>query len=262
MGPGPPPQGGPRPQTTRVNPDSRPSVLASKLMLILMSIFFRLGVDLGPLWGVIFGHVGASFGPSWPRNRLRTVLSLKKLFFTKHVKINRFRRFNAQDGGRRRPKIAPRRVQDRLGPFFFLLLNVCFDLGSLVVPFWCRFGLPNGAPGLRSNYGLEGPWGSKTVLKSSWFGSLVVLSLGIAFLLVLGSFWGNLGRSGSRFGAFSAFQLIDSTYQLVNSSIQTINSSTHQLIDSTHQPINSIPKVDELSTTRPGRLRAARLNKS
>ena len=90
------------------------------------------------------------------------------------------------------------------------------------------------------------------------------------------------GRSGGRFGAFSAFQLIDSTHQLINSSIQPINSSTHrfnssthQLIDSTHQPINSsiqlinsstlefwnsIPKVDELSTTRPGGLRAARLN--
>ena len=75
------------------------------------------------------------------------------------------------------------------------------------------------------------------------------------------------GRSVGRFGAFSAFQLIDSTHQLIKSSIQPINSSTHrfnssthQLIDSTHQPINSIPKVDELSTTRPDGLRAARLN--
>ena len=106
---------------------------------------------------------------------------------------------------------------------------------------------------------------------SSWFGSLVVLSFGIAFLAVLGSFWSRfgvvLGCSGGRFGAFSAFQLCDSTHQPINSSIQPINSSTHrfnssthQLIDSTHQPINSIPKVDELSTTRPGGLRAARLN--
>ena len=31
----------------------------------------------------------------------------------------------------------------------------------------------------------------------------------------------------SRFGAFSAFQLIDTTRQLINSSIQLINSSTH-----------------------------------
>ena len=68
------------------------------------------------------------------------------------------------------------------------------------------------------------------------FGGL--LSFGIAFLVVLGSSWGRFwsswaplrvvfGRSGGRFGAFSAFQLIDSTRQLINSSIQLINSSTH-----------------------------------
>ena len=96
-------------------------------------------------------------------------------------------------------------------------------------------------------------------MKSSWFGSLVVLSFGVAFLAVLGSFWGRfgivLGCSGGRFGAFSAFQLCDSTHQPINSSIQPINSSTHrfnssthQLIDSTHQPINSIPKVDDVSS--------------
>ena len=38
----------------------------------------RFGVDLGPLLGVIFGHVGAFFGPSWSQNRLRTVLTSKK----------------------------------------------------------------------------------------------------------------------------------------------------------------------------------------
>ena len=68
------------------------------------------------------------------------------------------------------------------------------------------------------------------------------------------SFWGRFGvvfgRSGGRFGAFSAFQLIDSTHQLINSSIQPINSSTHRfnssshhLIDSTHQPIDSIHQL-------------------
>ena len=78
-------------------------------------------------------------------------------------------------------------------------------------------------------------------------------------MAVLGSFWSRfgvvLGCSGGRFGAFSAFQLIDSTHQPINSSIQPINSSTHrfnssthQLIDSTHQPINSIPKVDDVSS--------------
>ena len=53
---------------------------ASKMMSILMSIFSRLGVHLGSLLGVIFGHVGAFFGQSWSRNRFRTVLFLKKVF--------------------------------------------------------------------------------------------------------------------------------------------------------------------------------------
>ena len=38
---------------------------ASKIISILMSIFGRLGVHLGSLLGVIFGHVVAFFGPSW-----------------------------------------------------------------------------------------------------------------------------------------------------------------------------------------------------
>ena len=56
----------------------RPFEFASKFMSILISIFGRLGVDLGSLLGVIFGHVGVFFGPSWSRNRLRTDLSSKK----------------------------------------------------------------------------------------------------------------------------------------------------------------------------------------
>ena len=102
---------------------------------------------------------------------------------------------------------------------------------------------------------------SKTVPRSSWFGPFFVLSFGIAFLVVLGSSWGRFwsswaplrvvfGRSGGRFGAFSAFQLIDSTRQLINSSIQLINSSTHQ------------PMALRHFLTRPGGLRAARLNKA
>ena len=107
----------------------------------------------------------------------------------------------------------------------------------------------------------SGPWRrSKTVPRSSWFGPFFVLSFGIAFLVVLGSSWGRfwsswaplrvvLGRSGGRFGAFSTFQLIDSTRQLINSSIQLINLSTHQ------------PMALRHFLTRPGGLRAARLNK-
>ena len=57
----------------------RPFKFASKFMSILISLFGRFGVDLGSFLGVIFGHVGAFFDPSWSRNRLRTVLSSKKM---------------------------------------------------------------------------------------------------------------------------------------------------------------------------------------
>ena len=53
-------------------------VLASFFMTILTSIFDRLGVDLGSVLGVIFGHFGALVGQSWSQSRLRTVLTSKK----------------------------------------------------------------------------------------------------------------------------------------------------------------------------------------
>ena len=108
------PRGGVPAQRLRPTYGRAPLELASKIMSILMSIVGRFGVDLGSLLGVIFGHVGAFFGPSWSRNRLRTVLSSKKLLFTKPFKLNGFNRLFAQDGAPKRPKIAPRRVQDRL----------------------------------------------------------------------------------------------------------------------------------------------------
>ena len=84
---------------------------ASKIMSILISIFGRLGVHLGSLLGVIFGHVGAFFGPSWSRNRLRIDLSSKKRFVTKHYVFQCF--FVQID-----PKMGPRSTQDRskMGP--------------------------------------------------------------------------------------------------------------------------------------------------
>ena len=117
--PGAPPRGyqggGPGPKLQGSLPRLDPSDSHQNFIENLMSIFGRFGVDLGSLLGVIFGHVGAFFGPSWSRNRLRTVLSSKKMFFTKPFKTNCFRCFFAQDGAPKRPKIAPRRVQDRLG---------------------------------------------------------------------------------------------------------------------------------------------------
>ena len=116
--PGAPPRGsqggGPGPKLQGPLPVTftcQPFELVSKLMSILMSIFGRFGVDLGSLLGVIFGHVGAFFGPSWSRNRLRTVLSSKKRLFTKHYV---FQRFLAQID----PKMGPRSTQDcsKMGP--------------------------------------------------------------------------------------------------------------------------------------------------
>ena len=87
----------------------RPFGFASKFMSILMSIFGRFGVDLGPLLGVIFDHVGAFFGPSWSQNRLRTVLSSKKRLFTKHYVLPiLFGQNGPQDGA----NIDPRSLQD------------------------------------------------------------------------------------------------------------------------------------------------------
>ena len=86
---------------------------------------------------------------------------------------------------------------------------------------WCRFGLPNGSPGVRA--------ASKTVPGSSWFGSFFVLSFGIAFWVVLGSFW---GRFWPLRGSFWCF---------FGSSTRRFNPSTHQLVDSTHQLINPWP---------------------
>ena len=117
VGPGPPPLGSwgasqglpggvPDPKLQYTTSSRRPFELALKFILILMSIFDRFGLDLGSLLGVIFGHVGAFFGPSWSRNRLRTDLSSKKRFFTKHYVFQYF--FHFFD-----PKMEPKRAQDR-----------------------------------------------------------------------------------------------------------------------------------------------------
>ena len=111
--PGPPPWapwgaslGGVPAQSVKVNPCPALLVFASKFISILMSILGRFGVDLGPLLGNIFGHVGAFFGPSWSQNRLQTDLSSKKLLFTKQCA---FQSFLAKID----PKMGPRSTQDR-----------------------------------------------------------------------------------------------------------------------------------------------------
>ena len=126
-------------------------------------------------------------------------------------------------------------------------LRFLIVLGSILVPFWPPKWAPGGAPILRES----ALGGSKTVPRSSWFGPFFVLSFGIAFLVVLGSFW---GRFGALRGSFWCF---------FGSSTHRFNPSTHQLVDSTHQLINLSthhPMALRHFLTRPGGLRAARLN--
>ena len=177
-----------------------------------MSFWSRFWRLLGPFWPPFWALLAAQIGPSPAQEAPRS----------------------PQDG----PKI----VLDR----FFLLLIFRFDffmvLGSILVPFWPPKWAPGGAPILRES-ALGGP---KTVPRSSWFGPFFVLSFGIAFLVVLGSFWGAPGV-----GFFG-------------SSTHRFNPSTHQLVDSTHQLINLStrhPTALRHFLTRPGGLRAARLNK-
>ena len=73
MGPGPPPLGpwgGDPAQCPRARTGKALLALASFFMRILMSIFDRLGVDLGSVLGVIFGHVGTLVGQSWSQDGL------------------------------------------------------------------------------------------------------------------------------------------------------------------------------------------------
>ena len=63
-----------------------------------------------------------------------------------------------QDRAPTRPKIAPRRVQDRLGSVFLPLefsLGFCIVFGSVLVPIW----LPKWCPRDSTKLGLGGPLG-------------------------------------------------------------------------------------------------------
>ena len=152
--------------------------------------------------------------------------------------------------------MAPKTTQDRpkTGPrsswigFFRLDFSLRFLIvfGSILVPFWP----PKWSPGGTAELCKSALGGSKTVPRSSWFGPFFVLSFGIAFLVVLGSFWG-------RFWA-----LCGSVWCFFGISTHRFNPSTQQLVDATHQLINLSthqPMALRHFLTRPGGLRAARL---
>ena len=153
----------------------------------------------------------------------------------------------AQDGPRS-PQDGSKIVLDRFCLTLDFSLRFLIVLGSILVPFWPPKWAPGGAPILRES---ALGW-SKTVQRSSWFGPFFVLSFGIAFLVVLGSFGGHFWALRGSFWCFfgiSTLRFNPSTHQFIDSNHQLINLSTHQ------------PMALRHFLTRPGGLRAARLNK-
>ena len=140
---------------------------------------------------------------------------------------------SAQDGtqdGPRSPQDGSKIVLDR----FFCLLNFRFVFASFLVPFWCRFGLPNGSPGVGANYANRPLGGSKTVLGSSWFGPFFVLRFGFVFWSLLGASWCLLGV---HLGSFWAFWKASWGRFGVSGCILVLLGATkkHLLVDSTHE---------------------------
>ena len=162
-----------------------------------------------------------------------------------------------QDGVPKRPKIAPRRVQDRLGSLLFHLdfvLRFLILLGSVLVPFW----VPEWAVGgrrkvtpLAPNWGYALHWeiqdGLGTILVRSFF-RLAVWDLGV----LLGSFWGVPGALLGHLGlSWACFWVLRVAFW------NPITLYAHQLVNvSTLQPV---PR--QHFVTRAGGLRAERLNK-
>lgn len=93
----------------------------------------------------------------------------------------------------KRLKIAPRWVQDPLGPPF-LRFGFWLRFGTAVGSVLGLFGFSNGPRG-EVKLRVPPPWGSKTVVGSSWFGSFWTCSFGSPFwaLLALRPSWGSPG---------------------------------------------------------------------
>ena len=165
---------------------------------------------MSPSWGsfsVMLAPFSAQVGPGtvFEPSYLR-----KNCFSRNRLKYSVSDIFSPNMAPQNDPRIAPRRVQARLG-LLFLSLDFSFRslivLGSVLVPFWPPKWSPRGAHEL----GKSAPGRSKTVLGSSWFGPFFVLRFGIAFLsllgaswsrfrVLLGSFWVILGALGFVFG--------------------------------------------------------------
>ena len=203
--------------------------------------------------GIIFGHVGAFFGPSLPRNHLRTDLSSKKYVLRNLTFSIGFGRKLTPRWDQNRPKIAPRRVQDRLGSLFYLefSLRLLIVLGSALVPFWLLKWSPGGRLSC-ANRLLGGPRRSWDRLGSFFFR----LAIRDHFLGPLGclleSFWSIFGLVLDHLGLFWA-----RFWALRVAFWNPLTLYAHQLINaSTLQPV-----ARQHLETRAGGLRAERLNK-
>ena len=150
----------------------------------------------------------------------------------------------------KRPKIASRRVQDRLGSVFLTLefsFCVCIVFGSVLVPIWPPKWSPGGAQiavvrpleGVQDGLGINlARFSCRLVARGRFVGRLGV---------VLGSFL------GAPWVVLVLFRHFNSSIQPINSSTHRFNISTHQLIDSTHQPINpSVLYRRSMSSVQPG----------
>ena len=153
--------------------------------------------------------------------------------------------------GQDRPKIAPRRVQDRLGsPFFHLEFSLRFliVLGSVLVPFWP----PKWSPWGDWKLGVPPPLGDRrrswdrlgSVLFSSCRSGSLFWASWVPLGVVLGDLWPRFGPSWARFGALRV------------SFWNPITLYAHQFVNaSTLQPV-----ARQHFVTRAGGLRAERLN--
>ena len=159
----------------------------------------------------------------------------------------------------------------RLDSFFFACRFFKMSRCTVLTFMFAFFALLDGRARLGAHFG--GPMGgSKTVLGSSGFGPFFVLRLGIAFWTLSGAscrsgslFWSSwaplavvFGRLGLLLGSLlAAPEIVLVLFRHFNSSIQPVNSPTRRFNSSTHQPM-----ALRHFLTRPGGLRAARLNKA
>ena len=150
-----------------------------------------------PSWGPCWAHLGPWSAQAGSRTHFEPSYLRKSGCSQNTTFYKGLGRSFAQEGAPRRPKIAPRWVQDRLGSLFVRLdlsLRFLIVLGSMLMPFWVPKWFPRGGG---ANYANRPLGGSKTVLGSSGFGPFFVLRFGFVFWSLLGASWAcTWGRSG------------------------------------------------------------------